>query len=74
MRKILFGLFIMTIGLALACGSSDDSASKQDGGSTEMAASNLETSGKINWMKFDDGLNAATNENKHLIAYFWRDG
>ncbi len=72
MKKLTASLFTLLLVLALACGSSQEGASKK-GSSDESGATQL-ASGSIGWAKFDEGLTAISKDSSHMMAYFWRDG
>lgn len=65
-RKI--GAVVLVImGLIVACSTS--SSEKAEHSSLGHLANS-----QIAWTRFDDGLKAVSNTDKHVLAFFWRDG
>jgi hypothetical protein len=65
-RKIGVVVFII-MGLMIACSTSSSDKSDQ---SSLAHPSNS----KIAWTRFDDGLKTVSGTDKHVLAFFWRDG
>ena len=72
MKKVSIVLAAVMVTLLMACGSSEQGQAKADGNDNMSSAQ--ASSANIAWARFDDALTAAAAEDKHVIAYFWRDG
>lgn len=65
MKKLIVTTASLILPVLIACGSPQNDKSE---------ANEPETGAAIEWVKFDDGLQAAAGSDKHVLAYFWRDG
>ena len=65
-RKIGVVVFVI-VGLMIACSTSSSEKAEQ-------SSLGHSTNSKIAWTRFDDGLNAVGSTDKHVLAFFWRDG
>ena len=65
MKNLLITITPLILLVLIACGSSQEKK-------TDVSES--ATGASIDWVRFDEGLETAAGNGKHVIAYFWRDG
>ena len=64
MKKLVIMIMALALAVLISCGSSQEE---------QAATSKPDTEAAIDWVRFDEGLEAAAGNGKHVLAYFWRD-